>query len=157
MHNVARVASQLNLCGPVLIGGSTALAHAGWTTQLDRMPEVICGAAPGQGAPNMRLRPRPAHVLKLLEDWTTDHSYDGCRVLRPEMAIADAVLDRLNGGATYIYDPDDLDPDEIDVGAGQVFRQALDALGASLQAKSAALELYGAILDERDCSIHFGR
>jgi hypothetical protein len=152
-----RTARALGLDGPVFVGGSTALAHAGWTTQSNRLPELICAADPGLTAPDLRFRPRSKQVLTILSSWLCDIAFGDCPVLRPEMALADAVLDRLRGGATHIYDPDDLDPDEIDGRAGELFRAALDALHADPEEKATAIRLYGAVLDEQDDTLHFGR
>lgn len=125
-----------------LVGGSSAIRSAGWTTQMQRMPELITrGPVPGN-LEGVRLRPRPEAVFDTLLSWQCPIGYEsdgllergsGWPVLMPEMAIADALVDRLRGGETHIYDPDDLDPEEMGSGAPDLFRQALAALGVEVK------------------------
>jgi len=121
-----------------LVGGSSAIRNAGWTTQVQRMPELITRGPTLRDLDGVRLRSRTPELFDALMAWTCPMGYapDGLLsggsdwpVLLPGMAIADALVDRRNGGGTHIYDPDDLDPDEVGDGATDDLKQALKALG----------------------------
>ncbi|MBW3243386.1 hypothetical protein KUV57_12000 [Epibacterium sp. DP7N7-1] len=84
------------------------------------------------------MRSRNPKVFDILATWTCPLGYapDGILsggsdwpVLLPEMAIADALVDRHIGGMTHMYDPDDLDPEEMGEGAPELFMKALTTLG----------------------------
>ncbi len=161
MHDVKgyipSVTRDLGINGPVIVGGSTALAHLGWTTQICRLPEVLCRCDRKIDVTGIRFRPRSPRTLDILVKWASDVPFDGLQVLMPEMAIADAVLDRLRGGQTHIYDPDDIDPDEPDDMSGKMFRKALAALDATDEEMQQALANYGDLLDLRSDGSHYSR
>lgn len=129
-----------------IIGGSAALAHAGWTTQFQQMPDIIMSdVSPEALIPGARLHRRDAATYRILEG----HSEAGpggewgCRMLDPVYAIADAWLDRARGGSTHIYDPDDIDP-ECDDFIGEL-RLALMELGGSESEIAQCIEHFSAV------------
>lgn len=102
----------------VILGGSSAVCRAGWSTQLQLMPEILTRGTPQSNISGARLRPRKLEAFDRLSHWLCPPQQEiDCPMLLPEMAIADALVDRASGGQTHIYDPDDLDPDEIPEGA----------------------------------------
>lgn len=127
-----------------IIGGSSAVVDAGWTTQVQRMPEILVRGRTTAVVTGARIRHRePEHFDRLL-NWCSAmaHSETGWPVLLPEMAIADALVDRLRGGTTHIFDADDLDPDEMGDGAGEALLNALRDIGVDPQDIGATLDPY---------------
>lgn len=123
----------------VILGGSSAVCRAGWSTQLQLMPEILTRGTPQSNISGARLRPRKLEAFDRLSHWLCPPQQEiDCPMLLPEMAIADALVDRASGGQTHIYDPDDLDPDEIPEGAADRFSRALADLGWPVDGSSEA-------------------
>lgn len=144
--------TRIRLGCDVLIGGSSAVRYAGWTTQQQMLPEVLTRGTPAVALSGMRIRPRSPEIFDLLLGYAEASRMQGVvpmgdvgplgedwLILPPEVAIADALLDRRSGRATHIFDADDLDPDEIDPLALSRLPDVMRILGAGQGAAELAM------------------
>ncbi|WP_154667686.1 hypothetical protein [Leisingera caerulea] len=151
MQLLSRHSMRNHLGCDFIVGGSSAVADAGWTTQIQRMPEILVRGRTTAVLTGARIRCRGPEHFDMLLNWCCPmgHSETGWPVLLPEMAIADALADRSRGGATHIFDADDLDPDEMGDGAGEALLRALRDIDADPQSIGEALDPYLDVLSGR--------
>jgi len=106
--------------------GADVLREAGWTTQIDRQPEVaILTTSPRYKLQDFRLSGRAPRWFETVAPGLIDTD-DGVRRLKPAWALADMIhryLDRRVQGR-WLLAPDDIDLDQAasDTGAADAIR-----------------------------------
>ncbi|MCW3782964.1 hypothetical protein [Defluviimonas salinarum] len=141
----------LSLTEDGLLAGGSALWLQGWTTQIHRLTEIILPEgeiAETAGLGQVRILRRDDRHFAVLRDWSIEA--DGRRMLRPEMAIADALVHRGDPEAAWLAAPDDIDPDAFETDRMPELLRALDALGAGPEVVAAAAGYADALDPARD-------